>query len=422
MLWFLLGALLCLIVSATLAAVDAALLSVSHHAVQDAKDEGKASAVRVERILADLPTNINVIIFVRLFLEALATVFIALAYDSLYSVGPLMVVLTVLTSSIAVFVVAGVSPRTIGRRRSLGVSLALSGIVSFLLVVLRPLTKVLVWLGNLLTPDRVYKDGPFVTSDQLRDLVERASESDIIEDGERDMIQSVFMLSETSAKQVMVPRTDLVTVTSGTPLNKAMNLFLRSGFSRIPISGEDLDDIEGVAYLKDVARRLHQHPEDAERPVNTLARSVLFVPETKPADDLLRQMQIESTHLAILIDEYGGTAGLVTIEDIVEEIVGEIDDEYDAVDEDLVEGDDGTYLVSTRMSITDFAEYFDVRIDVDDVTSVGGLLTKLIGRVPIAGSSAEIAGLRLTALEGQGRRHRIAHVTVTRVETPEEES
>ncbi|SII84633.1 CBS domain-containing protein [Mycobacteroides abscessus subsp. abscessus] len=422
MLWFFLAALLCLIFSATLAAVDAALLSVSHHAIQDAKDEGKASAVRVERILADLPTNINVIIFVRLFLEALATVFIALAYDSLYSVGPLMVVLTVLTSSIAVFVVAGVSPRTIGRRRSLGVSLGLSGIVTFLLVVLRPLTKVLVWLGNLLTPDKVYKHGPFVTSDQLRDLVERASESDIIEDGERDMIQSVFMLSETSAKQVMVPRTDLVTVTSGTPLNKVMNLFLRSGFSRIPISGEDLDDIEGVAYLKDVARRLHQHPEDAERPVNTLARSVLFVPETKPADDLLRQMQIESTHLAILIDEYGGTAGLVTIEDIVEEIVGEIDDEYDAVDEDLVEADDGTYLVSTRMSITDFAEYFDVRIDVDDVTSVGGLLTKLIGRVPIAGSSAEIAGLRLTALEGQGRRHRIAHVTVTRVDTPEEES
>ena len=422
MLWFFLAALLCLIFSATLAAVDAALLSVSHHAIQDAKDEGKASAVRVERILADLPTNINVIIFVRLFLEALATVFIALAYDSLYSVGPLMVVLTVLTSSIAVFVVAGVSPRTIGRRRSLGVSLGLSGIVTFLLVVLRPLTKVLVWLGNLLTPDKVYKDGPFVTSDQLRDLVERASESDIIEDGERDMIQSVFMLSETSAKQVMVPRTDLVTVTSGTPLNKVMNLFLRSGFSRIPISGEDLDDIEGVAYLKDVARRLHQHPEDAERPVNTLARSVLFVPETKPADDLLRQMQIESTHLAILIDEYGGTAGLVTIEDIVEEIVGEIDDEYDAVDEDLVEADDGTYLVSTRMSITDFAEYFDVRIDVDDVTSVGGLLTKLIGRVPIAGSSAEIAGLRLTALEGQGRRHRIAHVTVTRVDIPEEES
>nr|WP_284711173.1 hemolysin family protein [Brevibacterium sp. XM4083] len=215
----------------------------------------------------------------------------------------------------------------------------------------------------------------------------------------------------------MVPRTDLVTVTSGTPLHKVMNLFLRSGFSRIPISGDDLDDIEGVAYLKDVARRLHQHPEDADRPVNTLARDVLFVPETKPADDLLRQMQIDSTHLAVLVDEYGGTAGLVTIEDIVEEIVGEIEDEYDSGDEDLVSDDDGSFVISTRMSITDFAEYFDVRIDEDDVTSVGGLLTKLVGRVPIAGSTAHIAGLRLTALEGQGRRHRITHVKVTREES-----
>ncbi|WP_413334886.1 hemolysin family protein [Brevibacterium sp. GP-SGM9] len=416
MIWLFLGAALCLVVSATLSAVDAALLSVSHHAVQDAKDEGKKSAERVERILADLPTNINVIIFVRNFLEALATVFIALAYDSIYSVGPVMVVLTVLTASVAVFVVAGVSPRTIGRRRSLAVSLNLSWVVRLVLVVLTPVTKILVLLGNLLTPDKVYKDGPFVTSEQLRDLVERASESDIIEDGEREMIQSVFNLSDTTANEVMVPRTDLVTVISGTPLHKVMNLFLRSGFSRIPVSGEDLDDIQGVAYLKDVARRLHLHPEDSERPVDILARSVLFVPETKPADDLLSQMQLDSTHLAILVDEYGGTAGLVTIEDIVEEIVGEIEDEYDSSDDELVEEADGTFLISTRMSISDFAEHFDVKIDEDDVNSVGGLLTKLIGRVPIAGSTAKISGLRIEAMEGQGRRHRIAHVKVTQEE------
>lgn len=414
MLWLFLCALLCLILAAALAAVDAALLSVSHHAVEDAKEEGRAAAFRVEKILSDLPTNINVIIFVSLFLEALATVFITLAYDSIFDVGPLMIVLTVLTSSIAVFIVAGVSPRTIGRRRSLAVSLNLAWFVNILLVLLKPLTRVFVWLGNLLTPDKVYKDGPFVTSEQLRDLVERASESDVIEDGEREMIQSVFDLSNTSAKQVMVPRTDLVTVISGTPLTKVMNLFLRSGFSRIPISGDDLDDIEGVAYLKDVARRLHQHPEDGDRPVDILARSVLFVPETKPADELLAQMQLDSTHLAILVDEYGGTSGLVTIEDIVEEIVGEIADEYDSADEDLVEQADGSFIISTRMSITDFAEYFDIKIDEDDVTSVGGLLTKELGRVPIAGSTATISGLRIVALEGHGRRHRITHVRVTR--------
>lgn len=416
MLWLFLGAGLCLVVAAALAAVDSALLNVSHNAIEEAKEEGRKSALRVERILADLPTNINVVIFVRLFLEALATVLIVLAYGSIHTVGPALVILAVLTSSIAVFIVAGVSPRTIGRRRSLAVCLNLGWFVSILLVVLKPLTTVLVWLGNLLTPDRVYKDGPFVTSDQLRDLVERASESDVIEDGEREMIQSVFNLSETSAKQVMVPRTDLVTVISGTPLHKVMNLFLRSGFSRIPISGEDLDDIEGVAYLKDVARRLHVHPEDAERPVDILARSVLFVPETKPVDELLAQMQVDSTHLAILVDEYGGTAGLVTIEDIVEEIVGEIEDEYDTSDDELVEAEDGSFIISTRMSIQDFAEHFDVRIDFDDVNSVGGLLTKLIGRVPIAGSTARLEGLRIEALEGQGRRHRITHVRVTKEE------
>lgn len=414
MIWFFLGAALCLVVAATLSAVDEALLSVSHHAVQEAKDEGKKSARRVEKILADLPTNINVIIFVRNFLEALATVFIALAYDSYLSVGPLMVVLTVLTASVAVFIVAGVSPRTIGKRRSLAVSLNLSWVVRIVLVALKPLAKILVLLGNLLTPDKVYKDGPFVTSEQLRDLVERASESDIIEDGEREMIQSVFNLSDTSANEVMVPRTDLVTISAEVSLQKVMNLFFRSGFSRIPVCGQDLDDVQGVAYLKDVARRLHLHPEDAERPIGTLARSVVFVPETKPADDLLRQMQLDSTHLAILVDEYGGTAGLVTIEDIVEEIVGEIEDEYDSGDDELVAAADGSFIISTRMSISDFAEYFDVKIDEDDVNSVGGLLSKLIDRVPIDGSHATIEGLDIEAMEGQGRRHRITHVRVRR--------
>ena len=411
---FFLGAALCLTIAATLSAVDAALLNVSHHAVEEAKEDGKRAAVRVERILADLPTNINVIIFVRNFLEALATVFIALAYDSYYSVGPLMVFLTVLTASVAVFIIAGVSPRTIGKRRSLAVSLNLSWVVRIVLVALKPLTRILVVLGNLLTPDKVYKDGPFVTSEQLRDLVERASESDIIEDGEREMIQSVFNLSDTSANEVMVPRTDLVTVDAEVSLQKAMSLFFRSGFSRIPVCGEDLDDVRGVAYLKDVARRLYLHPEEGDRPVGNLARSVLFVPETKPADDLLRQMQLDSTHLAILVDEYGGTAGLVTIEDIVEEIVGEIEDEYDNGDDELVAADDGSFIISTRMSISDFAEYFDVRIDEDDVNSVGGLLSKLIDRVPIDGSHAEIEGLEIEAMEGQGRRHRITHVRVTR--------
>ncbi|WP_368074039.1 hemolysin family protein [Brevibacterium sp. CS2] len=403
-------ALVCLAVAAMLAAADAALWAVSHHQIADAVEDGRRGAAKVARILADLPTHINVLTFSRQVFEAMATVFVAMAYNAVFDASWQMVLCTVLTASIAVFVVAGISPRTIGRRRSLSVSLALGGLVAGLRTALGPFARVLVWMGNMLTPAQVYRDGPFVSEEQLRDLVDRA---DVIEDDERDMIKSVFDLGDTRTYRVMVPRTDLVTVDAEIPLAKAMSLFLRSGFSRIPVIGEDVDDIIGVLYLKDVARRLHAHPEEQGTPVRALARSVAFVPDTKAVDDLLRQMQRESNHVAVVVDEYGGTAGIITIEDIVEEIVGEIDDEHDVADADIAEITPGVFHVSTRTQIEDFADHFDVRIEEDDVTTVGGLLTKEIGRVPIEGSEAVIAGLSVRALPGQGRRHRITHVVVT---------
>ncbi|WP_101649899.1 hemolysin family protein [Brevibacterium ihuae] len=407
---FFLLALVCLAAAAVLAAADAGLSAVSHHQVADAAEDGRRGAGQVMRILADLPTHINVLTFVRQVFEAMATVFVAMAYNVVFDASWQMVLCTVLTASIAVFVIAGISPRTIGRRRSLSVSLALGWLISGLRTALGPFARVLVWMGNMLTPAKVYRDGPLVSEEQLRDIVDRA---DVIEDDERDMIRSVFDLGDTRTYRVMVPRTDLVTVDAATPLTKAMTLFLRSGFSRVPVIDEDVDDIIGVLYLKDVARRLHAHPEQRDLSVRELARPVAFVPDTKAVDDLLRQMQRESTHVAVVIDEYGGTAGLITIEDIVEEIVGEIDDEHDVSDEDIVETAPGEYRVSTRTQIEDLAEHFDVRIEEEEVTTVGGLLTKEIGRVPIEGSAAVIAGLHIRALPGQGRRHRITHVAVT---------
>ncbi|GAA2008759.1 hemolysin family protein [Brevibacterium samyangense] len=419
-LWYFLAAFLCLLVSGVLSAADSALAAVSHHHVEEEREDGRRGADAVWRILHDLPTHVNVLVFVRLFFEAAATVFIAIAYDRVFDASWQMVVCSVVTAAIAVFVLTGVSPRTIGRRRALVVSLALGPLVSGLRTALGPVARVLVWAGNLLTPAQVYRDGPFVTEDQLKDLVERAAGSDVIEVEERDMIQSIFAFGDTRTYRVMVPRTDLVTVRTGTTLDKAMTLFLRSGFSRVPVTGEDVDDVRGVLYLKDVARRLHTHPEDAGLRVEDLARAVAFVPDTKPVDDLLRQMQLDSTHVAVVVDEYGGTAGIITIEDIVEEIVGEIDDEHDRSDEDIEELEPGLYRVSTRMQIQDLAEYFDTRIEEDDVTTVGGLLAKEIDRVPIAGSTAVIAGLRIEALPGSGRRHRITHVLVSRDEQENE--
>ena len=409
------AALVCFALAAVLAAADAALFVVSHHEVADASEEHRRGATAAMRVLEDLPTHINVISFVRQFFEALATVFVVLGFSRVWPISWQLVVASVLVSAIAVFTIAGVSPRTIGRRMSLSVTLALAPLVSLLRKALGPVARVLVWLGNMLTPARVYRDGPLVTEEQLRDLVERASAGNVIEDEERDMIESVFKLADTRVHRVMVPRTDLVAVHTGTTLHKAANLFFRSGFSRMPLIGEDLDDVLGVVYLKDVARRLHHSPEDSTSAVDVLARPVIFVPDTKPVDELLRFMQQRNTHVAVVVDEYGGTSGIVTIEDIVEEIVGEIDDEYDTTEQEIEEIAPGEYRVEARTQIEDLADFFDVRIEAEDVSTVGGLLTTLIGRVPIAGSTAEVAGLRLVAEPGQGRRHRIEHVDVSRV-------
>ena len=409
-------ALLSLTLAAVLAAADAAFSTVSHHEVEEAVEDCKRTAPKAERILKDLPTHINVLTFVRQLFETAAVVFTLLGFTSFIDSMPTALIVTALTSAVAVFVIAGVSPRTIGRRKNLTVVLASAPLVSGLRQALGPVARVLVWLGNMLTPAKVFRDGPFVTEEQLRDLVDRASAGNIIEDDERDMIESVFNLGDTRAYKVMVPRPDLVYLRSESTLEHAMTVFLRSGFSRIPVVGKDLDDVRGIVFLKDVARRLHTHPEDRDQPALDIARPVTFVPDTKTVDSLLRFMQVEATHMVIIVDEYGGTAGLITIEDIVEEIVGEIADEYDRDEDDIVPLEGGGARVATRTDIEDVAEYFDVRIDEEDVTTVGGLLASELGEVPIAGSEAVISGLRLVAEPGQGRRHRISHVIITREE------
>lgn len=409
-------ALLSLTLAAVLAAADAAFSTVSHHEVEEAVEDGKRTAPKAERILKDLPTHINVLTFVRQLFETAAVVFTLLGFTSFIDSMPTALIVTALTSAVAVFVIAGVSPRTIGRRKNLTVVLASAPLVSGLRQALGPVARVLVWLGNMLTPAKVFRDGPFVTEEQLRDLVDRASAGNIIEDDERDMIESVFNLGDTRAYKVMVPRPDLVYLRSESTLEHAMTVFLRSGFSRIPVVGKDLDDVRGIVFLKDVARRLHTQPEDRDQPALDIARPVTFVPDTKTVDSLLRFMQVEATHMVIIVDEYGGTAGLITIEDIVEEIVGEIADEYDRDEDDIVPLADGRVRVATRTDIEDVAEYFDVRIDEEDVTTVGGLLASALGEVPIAGSEAVISGLRLVAEPGQGRRHRISHVIITQEE------
>jgi CBS domain containing-hemolysin-like protein len=236
------------------------------------------------------------------------------------------------------------------------------------------------------------------------------------------MIQSVFQLGDTIAREVMVPRTEVVWIESTKSVPQALALALRSGFSRIPVIGENVDDIVGVVYLKDLARRA----QDAERARATRVEEVMrppsFVPESKPVDELLREMQAHRSHIAIVIDEYGGTAGLVTIEDILEEIVGEITDEYDDEKPPVERIDDDTARVTARLSVEDLADLFGVELpDRDDVETVGGLLAERLGRVPIPGATAQVNGLELVAESVGGRRNRVDTVLVRRKEPVEEQ-
>ncbi|HET7397293.1 MAG TPA: hemolysin family protein [Intrasporangium sp.] len=412
-------AVVSVVVAFLLAAAEAALFRMSRVRAQELFDEGRSGSRSLLTVVADPSAYLAVIAFLRVAAEAATAVLVTLAVAGLAPSLSAALWISIAIMAVVSFVVVGVSPRTLGRQNYDAVALWSAPFAVGLRTVLGPVAKVLVALGNAVTPGKGYADGPFQTEAELRDLLDIAGESAVIEEDERDMIHSVFELGDTVARAVMVPRTDMVTIDADKSLRSAMSLFLRSGFSRIPVVGEDSDDVLGLLYFKDVARRLTAAPEDARHPATEVMRPMHFVPESKPVDDLLREMQRDQNHFAIVVDEYGGTAGLVTIEDILEEIVGEIADEHDREAPGVEDLGGGTLRVPASMDIDDLAELFDVSIDEEDVDTVGGLLTKAIGRVPIAGSQASVAGLSLTAERMAGRRHRVASVLVHRI-APEE--
>ncbi|MEO6309651.1 MAG: hemolysin family protein, partial [Leifsonia sp.] len=280
--------------------------------------------------------------------------------------------------------------------------------------VLGPIANALVALGNRVTPGRAALT-TFTSEDQLLSMVDEATEQDVLEEDDRELIHSIFEFNDTVVREVMVPRTDMVTIDASATIGAAMGLFLSKGNSRVPVLAGEVDDVVGILYLRDVAKLVYERPINADSlTVGELARPAQFVPESKKADALLRQMQAESNHLAMVVDEYGGIAGLVTLEDLIEELVGDISDEYDR---DVVEVEDlgeGRFRVNARLPVDELGELFDLDLDDDDVDSVGGLLAKMLGRLPEAGSVATTSGLILTAERTEGRRKRISTILVQR--------
>ncbi|GAA2554152.1 hemolysin family protein [Mycolicibacterium diernhoferi] len=410
----LLGAIVLIGLGGLFAAVDAAISTASLARVEEMVRDERPGAIRLARVLADRPRYINLVVLLRITCEVSATVLLVSYLDGylgvswgLFAAAAIMVVIS--------FVVIGVGPRTVGRQNAYTIALAAAVPLHAISVLLTPVSRLLVLIGNALTPGRGFRNGPFASEIELREVVDLAQQRGVVADDERRMIQSVFELGDTPAREVMVPRTEMVWIESNKTAGQALSLAVRSGHSRLPVIGENVDDVVGVVYLKDLVLQTRTESGRTETRVGEVMRPAVFVPDSKPLDMLLREMQRDRNHMALLVDEYGAIAGLVTIEDVLEEIVGEINDEYDA--DEVAPWEvlgNNRFRVSARVPIADLTElYEDLEIDEDlEVDTVGGLLAHELGRVPLPGAQVSWNGLRLKAEGGPDHRGRVRVGTV----------
>ena len=404
-----------------LAATESALTSISRVLIEEL--ESKRGGELLRKFSLQPAKYLNVILLVRKSCELTATVLLASILLRNYSSAQAMS-LTVLIMVIVSYVVVGVGPRTIGKQHPHTWARAGIGVAFFLAFILGPVTKLLIAIGNAITPGVGFRTGPFTNEAELRDLVDQAHERGLVESDEHEMIHSVFELGDTLVRELMVPRTDMVWIEKDKSLRQALSLALRSGFSRVPVVGENIDQIIGIAYVKDLAKRTldHHEAETTER-VEQHMRPATFVPESKIAADLLKEMQRDQIHLAIVVDEYGGTAGIITIEDILEEIVGEIADEFDDGVEAFTWISEGKARAKATLHIEDLADELGIEIseeDFEDVDTIGGLMAQKLGRVPIAGSTITVGQYLITSERPIGRRRRISSVLIEKESTSDD--
>jgi len=408
-------AVLLVLFGGLLAAVDAALGVLSRTDLVDVASRSRSRASLLA-ISNDVGAHVNAINFMRVVSETTAAVLVSLSFAYAITDWWLALLFSALIMTAASFVLVGSSPRSVGRAHARGIIAFAAPLVRGIRLSLGPIANALVAIGNRVTPGRP-KTATFSSEEQLLSMVDEATELDVLEEDDRELIHSIFEFNDTVAREIMVPRTDMITIDGTASIDTAMGLFLSSGVSRIPVIGEDIDEVLGVLYLRDLSRLIYEQPLGVDGiAVSEVARAAVFAPESQKADSLLRAMQLSSNHLAMVVDEYGGIAGLVTLEDIIEELVGDISDEYD---NDIAEYEDlggGVFRVSARLPVDELGDLFGLQLDDDEVDSVGGLLTKALGRLPVAGSTATVSGLILRADRTEGRRRRLSTVLVERDE------
>ncbi|WKD58896.1 hemolysin family protein [Corynebacterium caspium] len=419
-------ALSTLILGGLVGTVEAALAATSRARVEEILKEERPGASQLLAVLDRRADTTNALVLLHTILDVTAAVFAVTFTFAIFDSRTWAFAVAITGLSLLSFMVVGVFSRTVGRKNPYTVSLKAAVILAAFAKIVGPLARVLIKGGNILAPGQGFRDGPFATEVELREMVDIAQEHGIVELEERRMIQNVFDLGGTTARQVMVPRPDIVWIEADAHAGQATSLCVRSGYSRIPVIGDTMDEIVGVVYLKDLVYRTY-HLTDGGRSVGVseIMRPVVFVPDSKPLDALLHQMQLSRNHIAILIDEYGGVAGMLSMEDILEEIVGEITDEYDTNEDQPIEKiGEHTYRAIARCSLEDIETRINDDLDIDfsfsdevhdQVDTVAGLVSYALGHVPLPGSEVTISGLHLKTEAGHDRRGRIKvrHVVIS---------
>lgn len=401
--WMLVVALILVPIAGFCSAGVTALSRMTLPKAQKLLNESRRGARHLVGLMQDPVRTLNLLALLELAAQVTATALVTAIVVPELSTG-IGVAVAALAATLVLFVVAEVAPKTLAVQRTDGVACAVAPFLGRLARVTSPLVRGLIGLGNILAPGRGLASGPFVTEDELRDMIDVAGEDDIIEDAERAMIHSIFELGDTVVREIMVPRPDMVMASIEDTLSHVVELTLEAGHSRIPVHAGDRDRIVGLVYAKDVLHRLHrtgsEHGEWQD-----LQRPAMFVPELKRVDKLLAELQSQKVHMAIVVDEYGATAGLVTIEDILEEIVGEIEDEYDTAQPmvSALETGDG-WSVDARLPVDDLSDLLDVQLPDQEWDTVGGLLFGTLGHVPTPGEEVEVKGVRLVTEGVKGRR------------------
>jgi CBS domain containing-hemolysin-like protein len=411
MTWLVLVVVVLVVFGSVLAMAETSISRMSRVRAIALREEGRRNASILEDIESSPARYLNSIYLAVMVVQNGSAILVAILAERRF--GNLGIALLSAGFTLGYFVVVEAMAKTFGILHSDAVALAISPLVWALGRVLALPTRLLIGLANVLLPGKGLKQGPFVSEEEIRSMAEVGHEEGVIEEDEKELIHSVFEFGDTIVREVMVPRPDVVAIDFRKPLRAVQDLVLRHGYSRIPVYREDLDKTEGIIYAKDMLKALHQGRQNL--PLLDLSRPVHFVPESKRVAELLREMQEQKFHIGLVTDEYGSVSGLVTLEDLLEELVGEIADEYDRDEPQMEPVDEHTYRVNGRLPIDDVNELFDVRLPKEEWDTVGGLMYGLLGAVPKQGDTVEFEDLTFTAERVLGRR--ISKVLIARRES-----